>query len=127
MAESEFNGIRFDDSHVVEADECVYQEDYNPRNVRPWLLHSHGIAICVVFADCLQDALDEAADEEKLEGFKMSEEEVDQTADDDDFDKHTHLGNDSAFYNIEELEVIELPIPKRSFCAQFNESAPCPE
>lgn len=121
MAESEFNCIRFDDSHVVEADECIYQGDYNPRNVRPWLIHAGGSAICVVFADCLNDALDEAADEEKLKGFKIPD-DVAANAPDEVYDTYTHLGNDSAPYNIDELEVIELPIPKRSFCAQFNET-----
>lgn len=126
MAESEFKGITFNDSHVVEVDECIYEGEYNPRHKRPWLLHSNGQAICVVFADCLEDALDEAADEDKLTAFKIPD-DVAADAPDEVYDTYTHLGNGSDPYNIEGLEVTELPIPKRSFCAQFNESLPCPE
>ncbi len=118
MAESEFNGIEFNDSLVVEPDECIYQGEYNPHNKRPWLIHLSGCALCVVFAYNEQEALDEAADHDRLQGCEMDG-GVDEDADENEY---TRLGNDSALYDLTHIQITELPIPKRSFCAQFNES-----
>lgn len=71
MAESKFREIKFTDADVVNLDEYIPAGDYNPHNVRPWLLHDHGVVICVVFAQNLQDALDEAVDHGKLDAYQI--------------------------------------------------------
>lgn len=141
-----FREIAFSDRDVVNLDNWIPAGGYNPHNVRPWLLHDHGFVLCVVFADCLEDALDEAADENKLDRFLI---DVESLAEREDymtqdvskmaagFDPEVpdyvdeaggkwwwaiepaFLGNDSNAFDIESLGVEELPNPPRSFCAQF--------
>ena len=31
-------GIEVDDSMVVNVEDCIYQGEFNPHNVRPWLI-----------------------------------------------------------------------------------------
>jgi hypothetical protein len=126
MAESNFRGIKFSDADVVEADSWVAAGECNPHNVRPWLLHDHGFVLAVVFADCLQDALDAAVDAGKLDGLMLSAEDHAQY-ESDGWDV-AYLGNASEPFDIESLGVEELPNPPRSFCAQFNamDSNPAP-
>lgn len=141
-----FREIAFSDKDVVNLDNWIPAGEYNPHNVRPWLLHDHGFVLCVVFADCLEYALDEAADENKLDRFLI---DVESLAEREDymtqdvskmaagFDPEVpdyvdeaggkwwwaiepaFLGNDSNAFDIESLGVEELPNPPRSFCAQF--------
>ncbi len=68
-----FNDIRFTDADVINADAYIPKGDYNPSNVRPFLLHDHGFVLAVVFADCLQDALDIAADAGKLDRYRVAD------------------------------------------------------
>jgi hypothetical protein len=71
MSEATVNGIKFTDADVINKDDFIPAGEYNPHNVRPWLLHEHGFVLAVVFAESLQDALDEAADAGKLDSFKL--------------------------------------------------------
>lgn len=149
MAESEFREIKFTDDDVVNIDDWIPAGDYNPHNVRPFLFHDHGFVLCVVFADGEQDALDEAADSGKLDSFKIDLESESEFEDyltpnwseadpglDEDCPEITKngiaywwrngmvpgfLGNAGEPFDIESLQWEELPNPKRSFCAQFNE------
>jgi hypothetical protein len=150
MAECEYQGVKFTDSDVVDLDDWIPEGEYNPHGVRPWLLHDHGFVLCVVFASCLQDALDKAVDEDKLDRYlidmeSLAEREDYMTKDVAEmaagFDKDcpeyvdkdgckwwwsvepAFLGNASEPFDIESLGYIELPNCKRSFCAQFSESS----
>ena len=125
--ESQFNEIKFTDDDVIEIDDWIPSGEYNPHNVRPWLLHDNGFVLCIVFASSLQDALDIAVDESKLDRFQVSEEDLkaDYTFDTDsdgnrDYHGIAYLGNACESFDIESLGYIELPNPKRSWCATFN-------
>lgn len=117
---------RFSDSDVANPDDWIPANDgSNPHNVRPWLLHDHGFTLAVVFASNLQDALDSAVDEGKLDRFQISPEDL---RDDYKYNWETGeaeygsvalLGNASEPFDIESLGVVELPNPPRSFVAQF--------
>lgn len=144
---AEYQGVSFTDADVVDVGDFIPRGEYNPHNVRPWLLHDHGFALCVVFANCLQDALDEAVDAGKLDRFQIHPEDpserddymtsdVAQMAAGFDADRPefrddagvaywwkvepTFLGNAGEPFDIESLDAIELPIPPHSFCALFN-------
>mgnify|MGYP000290361475 CR=1 FL=1 len=119
--QSSFNEVKFTDADVVNLDDWIPDGEYNPHKVRPFLLHDHGFVVCVVFASNLQDALDAAVDADKMDRFLIAE------ADYGDYDiegnadgRVTFLGNASEPFDIESLDYIELPNPKRSFVAQFN-------
>jgi hypothetical protein len=111
--QSTYKQITFNDDDVVNPDEFIPAGEYNPHNVRPFLLHDHGFTLAIVFADCLQDALDIAADEERLDRFAVA-------ADDVDGEGLAYLGNAGNPFDIESIDVVELPNPAFSFTAMFN-------
>ena len=116
---SKFNGITFTDADVVNADSFIPDGEYNPHNVCPFLLHDHGFVLAVVFADCLQDAIDEAVDAGKLDRYAVTPEEFASDYDSNE-ESVSYLGNASEMFDIESLGVVELPNPAFSFCAMFN-------
>lgn len=110
--------IKFAHSDVVNPDDFIPAGEYNPHNVRPFLLHDHGFVVAVVFASCLQDALDEAADAGKLDRYDVGEEDhADYGPEEEGI---TRLGNASEPFDIDTLGVLELPVPPFSFVALFN-------
>lgn len=135
----------FTDADVTNLDNHVPAGEYNPYDIHPWLLHDHGFTLCVVFASNLQDAIDEAVDENKLERYLLSESELADSMYHDDgcciFLKDTeaksqdetprhncdcdtpgvsYLGNAGEPHDIESLGFVELPNPSRSFAAEFE-------
>lgn len=112
-----YREIKFTDADVVNPDDFIPAGEYNPHNTRPWLLHDHGTALAIVFADSLQDALDLAVDNNKLDRFQVAEEDMGDYPDEEGL---TFLGNASEAFDIEGLDVIELPNPPFSFVALFN-------
>lgn len=122
MAQATFRYLNYDftfsDSDVVDYREWIPKGEYNPHNVRPFLLHDHGFTLAVVFASCLQDAIDAAVDAGKLDRFKLTEEDLKDYEEDDD--RIAYLGNAGEPFDIESLDVVELPNPPASFVACFN-------
>lgn len=122
MTTAEVHGIKFTDADVVNPDDFIPAGEYNPWKKRPFVLHDHGFVIAVVFADSLQDALDIAVDEDKMDRYLIDE------ADYGDYDVHgdeptcAYLGNASEPFDIETLGVIELENPPFSFVALYNAS-----
>jgi len=122
MADSKFLvrnfEFRFTDADVVNDCNFIPLGDYNPHKVVPWLLHDEGFTICVVFADCENDALDEAADEGKLDRYLL-----DDAAAEEAEKKNipvSFLGNYGKPYDVENLGIMQLPTPSFSFCSLFN-------
>lgn len=116
MAEATYNEIKFTDDDVVQFDDWIPNGKYNPHHIHPWLLHDYGFVLCVVFAANLQDALDIAVDEDKLDRYQ-----VDPYPDPDypDDEGISFLGNASEPFDIESLGIVELPNPENSFCTLF--------
>lgn len=111
-------GIKFSENDVVNIDDWIPAGECNPHNVRPFLLHDHGFVLAIVFADCLRDALDIAADKEKLDSFKIENDNMSDYEDDENID---YLGNDGKPFDIENVDVIELENPPRlGFAASFQ-------
>jgi hypothetical protein len=113
------NQIKWSDEDVVNVRDFIPAGEYNPHNVRPWLLHDHGFTIAVVFADCLQDAIDIAVDEDKMDRFLIQESDMDDYTDEEGI---SYLGNASEPFDIEGLGIVELDNPKAdlSFAALFD-------
>jgi len=117
------NQIKWSDEDVVNVRDFIPAGEYNPHNVRPWLLHDHGFAIAVVFADCLQDAIDIAVDEDKMDRFLVQESDMGMFLGDyTDAEGISYLGNASEPFDIEGLGIVELDNPKAdlSFAALFD-------
>ena len=113
------NQIKWSDEDVVNVRDFIPAGEYNPHNVRPWLLHDHGFTIAVVFADCLQDAIDIAIDEDKMDRFLIQESDMGDYTDEEGI---SYLGNASEPFDIESLGFVELSNPKAdlSFAALFD-------
>jgi len=144
--EAEVNGIKFTDADVVNKDNFIPLGEYNPHNVHPFLLHDHGTVICVVFASSLQDALDEAVDENKLDRFQLDPTKPEVQADymheveaDDGYkvtrpdgsvvwldwnDGVALLGNASEPFDIEDVDAVEMANPPYSFAAMWEAANP---
>lgn len=118
MNQAQFNQIKFTDADVVNKDGYIPAGEYNPHNVRPFLIHDHGFTVAVVFAGSLQDALDEAVDACKLDSFQVSDDDLAEYGPDEE--GITRLGNASEPFDIQALDVVELPNPPFSFVALFN-------
>src|SRR5262245_42436751 len=110
--------ITFSEADVVNPDDFIPAEGYNPHKVRPWLLHDHGFVLAVVFADCLQDAIDIAVDAGKLDRYAVSEADLGDYGPEEE--GISRLGNAGEAFDIESLGALELPNPKFSFVALFN-------
>lgn len=99
---------------LVNPEDMIPYWESNPHQVRPWILHDAGFVVGVVFADCLQDALDEAADKDCLDRFQVAESEMKdyQTGTDSEgnpeYDRISFLGNASEPFDIEALDVVEV-------------------
>jgi hypothetical protein len=113
-----FNEIKFSDNDVVNPDAYIPAGEYNPHNVRPFLIHNAGFVIAVVFADCLGDAFDIAVDENKLDGFQVSQEDLADYGPDEE--GISHLGNAGEPFDLGTLDAVELPNPPFSFVALFE-------
>lgn len=125
---SKFREIKFTDADILNVEDFIPKGEYNPHKVLPWLIHDHGFTIAVVFASCLQDALDICADAGKLDAFRvdhsiLSREENGQIIPGEygpNDDGIAFLGNASEPFDIESLGCEELPIPAFSFCALWD-------
>lgn len=100
------------DSDVVNPDDAIWAGDYNPHNVRLWLVHDHGFTVGVAWASCLQDALDALADGDKLDSFLVTEADAaDYGGDIYDCESLSYLGNASEPFDIEALGCVEIAPP----------------
>ncbi len=111
----------FTDADVVNPMAFIPKGEFNPHNVRPWLIYiplrTHGWTLAVVFASCLQEALDEATDNDKLDGLLVAPEDM------GDYGNEevgiTRLGNAGEPFDLESVDGIELPNLPFSFAAMF--------
>jgi hypothetical protein len=117
-----YREIRFSDDDVVNPEAYDSSGQYD----KPYLIHDAGFTLAVVFARSEQDALDEAVDAGKLDHLQITEEDEDDymtgrdSEGNPDYDERvTFLGNAGEPFDIETLEIIELPNPRFSFAALF--------
>ncbi len=113
--------IKITDSDIVNPDEIDSGYPF-------WILHEYGFTICAVWASNLQDAIDEAVDENKLDRFQLDIEDPETVKEykiGTNDDTATYLGNACEAFDIESLGYVELAPPKtRSNCAEFRADNP---
>lgn len=75
------------------------EHSYNPHNVKAYVLaHEYGV-FCVAIGSCLQEARDNAVDNNCLDCMMID------NPDSDDYEHHAILGNASELFNINYLSV----------------------
>ena len=98
---TEYQGIRFDDSDIVNLDDAIWAGVYNPDNIRPFLLHNYGTVVAVVFARGINDTWVIARNCDRLDRYLIN-------------------GPYGKVFKPGLLGIIELPIPLLSFSACFK-------
>ena len=104
---------------IVGEDDFIPHGEYNPNNIHPFILHDAGYVVAVVFAEHLQDALDIAVDNNALDRWQVSESELKDyktiaVSEEGypDYEGISYLGNASEPFDIEGLDVVEVPCSK---------------
>lgn len=114
-------GLTIKDSDVVNLEDFIPQQDFNPHHIHPFILHVGGAVLGVVFAEHLQDALDEAVDHDKLDHYLVPADDPRLKTQNED--GICRLGNAGEPFDIQTLEVVELTNPPMSFTALLNAAA----
>lgn len=115
--------FRFSDKDIANPDDMVTVGSYNPYKIHPFILHEVGYVQAIVFAENLQDALDEAVDSNLLDRYQIAPTEMNDyacSAHEAGFNYEcsdcgsgiANLGNASEPFDIENCEVIEVPQSK---------------
>jgi hypothetical protein len=111
--------VEISDDMIVNPDAYVPAGDYNPHNVRPWVIgHEHG-AFAIVFAASAQDAIDETVDAGKMDGMKVSDEDY-ANATDDEREDYLCGGNASEYFYQDYLWLEPIENPPFSFIALLS-------
>ena len=122
-AEFYIKGTRvwFDDSDVVNPHCYIQSQEMNPNGVKPFLIYNIDSPVAVVFANCEEDAWDEAADRGKLKIWEITEEEADKRMEEFGEDSIQYLGNYAKPHRLSDyLTCFQIPNPPFSFAALVN-------
>jgi len=110
----------FEDSDIVNPDDFIADGDYNPHNIRLWLIHDHGFTVGCAFASNLQDAFNELVDGDKLDSFQIGESDYANYDINSDSPTCAFLGNASEPFDIEALGCVEILSPPMSIVGLFK-------
>ena len=80
-----------EDSDIL-CNNVILPDEHNPHNVRLWVIGNEFGAICALWADCEQDALDELVDRGRGDSFLVSLEDQ-EAAGEEEREEWTGLGN----------------------------------
>ena len=116
--------IKLCDSDIINPDEIEYGDMNGRKGNSLFVLHDHGYVICAVWSGCLQDAIDEAVDNDKMERYLIDESDYGDYGVNTDEPSCTFLGNDCKPHDIETLGYVELTAPVRSNCAEIEANTP---
>lgn len=118
--DTKHGAMDIDDKDVVNPLEYSDNGTYNPYNTRPFLIHGEFGCLAIVFASCESDALDEAVDAGKLNGYMLSQEDVEDWEKRGADDEICYLGNASEPFDLTYIHILELPNPTFSFVTLLN-------
>ena len=110
------------DDMLVNPGDFIPDGDYNPHNVRPWIIgYEHG-AFAIVFADCAQDAIDETINSGKMDGMKVSDDDL-EAATDEEREDYLCGGNASEYFYQNYLWLEDIKNPAFSFVALLTKGS----
>ena len=120
MSFAELNGVKFQDSDVINPED--YCLDENKQMF--WIFHDHGFVLCVVIAEhpafTNSDALDAAVDSDKLNRYQIDEKDYAEYGVNTDNPTCSCLGNAGVPFDIVLLSMECGTCPKFSFTSLFN-------
>jgi len=101
--------FEFDSSRVVNPESYIPNGGFNPHNVHPFLIHNEFGVLGVVYAESLQDALDEMVDADKLDSCLVSDEDYREAEAEGREDEYARLGNAGEPFDLTYIGAVELP------------------
>jgi hypothetical protein len=120
--QTELGEVSLCDADILNPAEYVPPGEYNPYGLKPWAIGNEYGLLVVVLANNEQDALDLAADADRLKIQALSEEDLAERTDADGNEEGViRLGNASEPYDSEDLWIAALPVPPFSLCALYAE------
>lgn len=94
---------------IANPEDFIPDGDYNPHNVRPFVINNEYVYLCIAYASNLQDALDSAADADMLRGLALDREDADEREREYGGAGVMYLGNASEPFDSERAGALELP------------------
>lgn len=88
---------------------------FNPHSVRLWVIGNEFGALCAVWADCEQDALDEAVDANFLDSLQVDEAEFAQMPEDEQ-DEFARLGNAGEPFDLSNVWIQTVRLSEKEDC-----------
>jgi hypothetical protein len=118
--ETQHGAITYEPGDVVNPDDYIPAGEFNPHNIRPWLIHNEYGTLAIVYASNEQDALDEAVDGDKMDSCLVQPECIltgTEGENPDDCTTHDHkidedvayLGNASEPFDLTYIGIVPLP------------------
>jgi hypothetical protein len=105
-------GVRWSHDDVINPDELLWDMEQRAERKDPighlYVMHDHGFVVCVVYEESEQEAIEEAADQDKLDRWKVT-----------DVDRGDYTGEqmeelfwfDGDAYDLEGMDIVELEVP----------------
>lgn len=106
---TQHGAMSYEADDVVNPDSFIPNGEFNPHKVRPFLIHNEFGTLAIVYADNEQDALDEAADADKLDSVQVDEEEYFKADEEGHSDEYANLGNAGQPFDLTYIGLIPLP------------------
>jgi len=94
----------------VLSNNVIFGGEYNPHNVRPWIIGNEYGAICLVWAENEQEALDVMVDSGLGDSFLIDEYDTDV----EDLGDYSFLGNAGEVADLSNAWIVEVEIMKQS-------------
>ena len=92
--------VKIDINRVL-ANDVIFDGEFNPHNVRLWLISNMHGYVAAVWASCEQDALDEAVDADLMDSLAIDEADADEDT--------ARLGNASEPFDLTYCAICALP------------------
>lgn len=116
--------IKLCDEDIINPDEIDYGDTKGRGRNSLFILHDHGYVVCAVWSSCLQEAIDEAVNNDKMDRYLIDESDYDDYGVNTDEPTCSFLGNAGEPFDIDTLGYVELSAPLRSNCAELGAGTP---
>ena len=88
--------------------DIIFPWEYNPHKVRPFVISNEYGTLCLVWADCIQNAIDNACDLNMLNSFIVDEKDYTEEEKND----LVHIGNAGELSDLTYMQCNEIDISK---------------
>jgi hypothetical protein len=106
--------ISLDDEKIL-CNNVIMPWGFNPHSVRLWVIGNEFGALCAVWADCEQDALDEAVDANFLDSLQVDADAFAQMTEDEQ-DGFARLGNASEPFDLANVWIQPSRLSEKEDC-----------